>query len=161
MPRRQQRGAGIFDFLSSDPSKKKEANLKKIGELEKDSENKCEEIKKTNAAKIEKLNTENLKLDGLIQQKNAEPKSSGFDLFGIFSKGEPTKDSNPTKKDEPKVVEEPKVEEEPKVVEEPMIKEEKPMMEEKPPMVGNRMFGGKNRKSQRRRKTKARKSAKK
>ena len=83
MPRRQQRGAGILDFLSSDPSKKKEANLKKIADLEKESETKCDEIKKLNAVKIEKLNTENVALEEQINKKNAKPETSWYS--GLFS----------------------------------------------------------------------------
>jgi hypothetical protein len=168
MPRRQQRGAGFFDFLSSDPSKKKEANLKKIEELKKESETKCEEIKKLNDVKIEKLNADNMKLEEMINKKNAEPKSSGF--LGFFSgeKNESAAVSGQKESgllsglfsgsEEPKKVENPVVEE-PKKVENPMVEEPKKV--EEPKVVGDRMFGGKKRKSQRRRKSKVRKSAKK
>jgi len=80
MPRRQQRGAGLFDAFSSDPSKKKEVNLKKIEELKKESETKCEEIKKLNAVKIEKLNAENVALE---EKKNAKPETSWYS--GLFT----------------------------------------------------------------------------
>lgn len=179
MPRRQQRGAGLLDFLSSDPSKKKEANLKQIEELKKDSEKKCEEVKKNNAVKIEKLNADNMKLDKMIEEKNAEAKSPGL-FSGLFSGA---KDDAASKESDAKAVpgkkdsglfsgffsgsdEKPVEEEKPKMaVEKPMMSENpmvKPQMEEEKRGMGNRMFsGGKKRKSQRRRKSKARKSAKK
>ncbi len=181
MPRRQQRGAGIFDLLSTDPSKKKEANLKKIADLEKESETKCDEIKKLNAVKIEKLNTENVALEEKINQKNAKPETSWYSGFfseekdkaatndppavtgkndsgffsGLFSGSDEKKAAGPDGKAAagPDVNKPagPDVNTAANVV--------NPKVEEKP--VGNRMFGGKKRKSQRRRKSKARKSAKK
>ena len=69
MPRNQQRGAGILDFMNSDPKKKIETNTKKIAELEKDSETKCEAIKKANAEKIKSLTDENAKLQAQVDAK--------------------------------------------------------------------------------------------
>jgi len=189
MPRRQQRGAGIFDLLSTDPSKKKEANLKQIEELKKDSENKCEEIKKKNAVKIEKLNTENVALEEKINQKNAKPETSWYSGFfseendkaatndppavtdkndsgffsGLFSGSDEKKAAGPDGKaaagPDGKAAAGP----DGKAAAGPDVNTTanvvNPKVEEKP--VGNRMFGGKKRKSQRRRKPKARKSAKK
>ena len=170
MPRRQQRGAGLFDAFSSDPSKKKEVNLKKIEELKKESETKCEEIKKLNAVKIEKLNAENVALE---EKKNAKPETSWYSgLFtenkdkaatndpavvtgnndsgffsGLFSGPDVNKAAGPDVNtaagtDGNKAASD---------VVNPLVKN----------LGGREQKGGKKRKSQRRRKSKARKSAKK
>lgn len=167
MPRKQQRGAGLFDAFSSDPSKKKEANLKKIADLEKESETKCEEIKKLNAAKIEKLNADNTKLDEMIKQKNAEPKSSGF-LSGFFS-GDKDEAAVPGKNDsgffsglfsgsDGKAAAGSDGNAAAGSDVNTAANVGNPMLGKN---LGGRQEGGKKRKSQRRRKSKARKSAKK
>ena len=92
--RKQQKGAGILDFLSSDPAKQIETNNTRIGELEKESEQKYDEIKKMNAQKIADLKKKNEELQKAADAKKAEvvkEAESGFsfskitDLFGSKS----------------------------------------------------------------------------
>lgn len=70
--RKQQKGAGLLDILSSDPVKKIEANNKRIGELEKESEQKCADIKKMNDQKIADLNKKNEVLQKEADKNKAE-----------------------------------------------------------------------------------------
>jgi hypothetical protein len=70
--RKQQKGAGLLDILSSDPVKKIEANNKRIGELEKESEQKCADIKKMNDQKIADLKKKNEVLQKEADKNKAE-----------------------------------------------------------------------------------------
>ena len=153
--RKQQKGAGLLDMLSSDPAKKIEANNKRIGELEKESEQKCDEIKKMNDQKIADLKKKNEELQKAADVKkaaDAEEASSGSYLSkikGLFD----SKPADAADKPAAKPVEAaPAVAEAPK---QDANEEVRPAA----PAAGNRMFGGK--KSKRRRGSKARKSAKK
>ena len=92
--RKQQKGAGILDFLSSDPAKQIETNNTRIGELEKESEQKCADLKKKNDLKIADLKKKNEELQKAADAKKAEvvkEAESGFsfskitDLFGSKS----------------------------------------------------------------------------
>jgi hypothetical protein len=157
--RKQQKGAGLLDMLSSDPAKKIEANNKRIGELEKESERKCDEIKKMNDQKIADLKKKNEELQKAADVKkaaDAEEAKSGsiFDgvknLFG--SKTAATTDK-PEEKPAEKPVEAAKPEE--AAPKQDANEEVRPAA----PAAGGRLFGGK--KSKRRRGSKARKSAKK
>ena len=174
--RKQQKGAGLFDILSSDPAKKIEANNKRIEELEKESEQKCAELKKKIEIQIGELKKKNEALQKTVDEKKAEDvkeaeSGSVFDGFkNLFG----------SKSDEAK----PKVEAKPPV--EAMVKPvsdaivvNNPMLDNAEPKANavaqpnvlpqfgqeakkdnfDRMFGGK--KSKRRRGSKARKSAKK
>jgi len=184
--RKQQKGAGLFDMLSSDPAKKIEANNKRIGELEKESEQKCADIKKTNDLKIGELKKKNEVLQKAADMKkaaDAEQASSGsiFDGVKNFFGSKPDE----AKPDEAMVKSGPMVKPVPdaNVIKNPMLDNAEPKanVEQKvndepkanvgaqdgakdlPKLVQedkfNRMFGGK--KSKRRRGSKARKSAKK
>jgi len=151
MPRKQQRGAGLFDFMNSDPKKKIETNTKKIEELEKDSETKCEAIKKANDEKIKSLTDENAKLQAQVDAKaNEKPTESIASRFSnLFSFG---KSASEAKAPEDK----PSTDVEVKPVVEELVK----------PVVGNRLFGGRKSKKQNRKsvvagKSKRRKSNKK
>jgi len=152
--RKQQKGAGLLDMLSSDPTKKIEANNKRIGELEKESEQKCDEIKKMNDQKIADLKKKNEELQKAADVKkaaDAEEASSGSYLSkfkGLF-------DSKPA---DAAATEKPA--EKPAAAMDALSAEVRPAEAAKPvPAAGDRMFGGK--KSKRRRGSKARKSAKK
>jgi len=89
MPRKQQRGAGFLDFMNSDPKKKIETNTKKIEELKKDSDTKCDAIKKANDEKIKSLTDENAKLQAQVDAKaNVKPDESIVSRFSnLFSFG--------------------------------------------------------------------------
>ena len=160
--RKQQKGAGLFDILSSDPAKKIEANNKRIEELEKESEKKCAELKTKIDIQIGDLKKKNEELQKAVDEKkaadvkesaaDAEQASSGFsfskitNLFG--SKGaEAPKDTEALKGAEA-LKPAPKPEE-----------EVNPAPKQDVFAAGDRKFGGK--KSKRRRGSKARKSAKK
>ena len=159
MPRKQQRGAGLFDFMNSDPKKKIETNTKKIEELEKDSETKCEAIKKANDEKIKSLSDDNAKLQAQVDAKaNEKPSESIASRFSnLFSFGKSA--SDPEAKSDIKDT----------------VKHDDVKLEEqfKPdvggpvkPDVGNRLFGGRKSKKQNRKsvvagKSKRRKSSKK
>lgn len=164
MPRKQQRGAGLFDFMNSDPKKKIETNTKKIEELEKDSETKCEAIKKANAEKIKSLTDENAKLQAQLDAKaNEKPAESITSRFSnLFSFGQSA--SEPEAKA-------PEAEDKPSTNVEDQSStdaEDKPVIKEPvKPVVGNRFFGGRKSKKQNRKsavaagKSKRRKSSKK
>lgn len=89
MPRKQQHGAGFLDFMNSDPKKKIETNTKKIEELKKDSDTKCDAIKKANDEKIKSLTDENAKLQAQVDAKaNEKPAESIASRFSnLFSFG--------------------------------------------------------------------------
>lgn len=149
--RKQQKGAGLLDILSSDPAKKIEANNKRIGELEKESEQKCAELKTKIELQIGELKKKNEELQKAADAKKAEEASSGSGFS--FSKITGFFDSKP---DEAKPAAAAAVVEAPK----PDANEEvRPAANPVPPAAGGRLFGGK--KSKRRRGSKARKSAKK
>jgi hypothetical protein len=95
MPRKQQHGAGFLDFMNSDPKKKIETNTKKIEALEKDSETKCDAIKKANDEKIKSLTDENAKLQAQVDAKaNEKPTESiASRLSGLFSFGKSASDA--------------------------------------------------------------------
>lgn len=159
MPRKQQRGAGLFDFMNTDPKKKIETNTKKIEELEKDSETKCEAIKKANDEKIKSLTDENAKLQAQVDAKaNEKPTESIASRFSnLFSFGKSASEAKAPEDQSSTDVEDQSstdVEVKP-VVEEPVK-----------PVVGNRLFGGRKSKKQNRKsvvagKSKRRKSNKK
>ena len=145
MPRKQQHGAGFLDFMNSDPKKKIETNTKKIEELEKDSETKCEAIKKANAEKIKSLTDENAKLQAQVDAKaNEKPAESIASRFsGLFSFGQSAE-----AKDKP-------VDAEDKAEDKSVDAEAKPVEAKAPeadvkPVVGNRLFGGRKSKKQNR-----------
>ena len=159
MPRKQQHGAGLFDFMNSDPKKKIETNTKKIEELEKDSETKCEAIKKANDEKIKSLTDENAKLQAQVDAKaNEKPAESIASRFSnLFSFGKSASEAKaPEDKPSTDVDDQSSTDVEVKpVVEEPVK-----------PVVGNRLFGGRKSKKQNRKsvvagKSKRRKSNKK
>ena len=159
MPRKQQRGAGLFDFMNTDPKKKIETNTKKIEELEKDSETKCEAIKKANDEKIKSLTDENAKLQAQVEAKaNEKPAESIASRFSnLFSFGKSASEAKaPEDKPSTDVDDQSSTDVEVKpVVEEPVK-----------PVVGNRLFGGRKSKKQNRKsvvasKSKRRKSNKK
>jgi len=156
--RKQQKGAGLFDILSSDPAKKIEANNKRIGELENESKQKCDEIKKINDQKIVDLKKKNEELQKAADAKKAEEASSGsgFSFSKITDIFKPAEKAAAEEK--PAATEKPA--EKPAEVKDESNAEVRPAEAAKPvPAVGDRMFGGK--KSKRRRGSKARKSAKK
>jgi predicted nuclease with TOPRIM domain len=151
MPRKQQHGAGFLDFMNSDPKKKIETNTKKIEELEKDSETKCEAIKKANAEKIKSLTDENAKLQAQVDAKaNEKPAESIASRFsGLFSFGQSAE-----AKDKPVEAKAPEAEDKPVEVKAPDT-EAKPVEAKAPeadvkPVVGNRLFGGRKSKKQNR-----------
>jgi predicted nuclease with TOPRIM domain len=161
MPRKQQRGAGLLDFMNSDPKKKIETNTKKIEELEKDSDTKCEAIKKANAEKIKSLTDENAKLqtqlDAKANEKPSESIASRFsNLFSFDKSASEPEAKAPEDKPSTDVEDQSSTDAEVKpVVEEPVK-----------PAVGNRLFGGRKSKKQNRKsvvagKSKRRKSNKK
>ena len=156
--RKQQKGAGLLDILSSDPAKKIEANNKRIGELEKESEQKCAEIKKMNDQKIVDLKKKNEELQKAADAKKTEEANSGsgFSFSKITDIFKPD-DAKLAVADKPAATAAaPAVAEAPK----PDANEEvRPAANPVPPAAGGRLFGGK--KSKRRRGSKARKSAKK
>ena len=158
--RKQQKGAGLLDILSSDPAKKIEANNKRIGELEKESEQKCAEIKKMNDQKIVDLKKKNEELQKAADAKKTEEANSGsgFSFSKITDIFKPD-DAKLAVADKPAAAAAA-----PAVAEKPAAADvaEKPANEEvraAVPAAGGRLFGGK--KSKRRRGSKARKSAKK
>jgi len=160
--RKQQKGAGLLDILSSDPAKKIEANNKRIGELEKESEQKCAEIKKMNDQKIVDLKKKNEELQKAADAKKTEEASSGsgFSFSKITDIFKPD-DAKLAVADKPAAAAAA-----PAVAEKPAEKpaettneEVRPAANPVPPAAGGRLFGGK--KSKRRRGSKARKSAKK
>ncbi len=159
--RKQQKGAGLFDILSSDPAKKVEANNKRIDELEKESEQKCADIKKMNGQKIADLKKKNEELQKAVDEKKAaesEQASSGSgfsfskltNLFG--SKAAEAPKGAEALKDAPKQEANEEVNSAPK-------QEANEEVRPAAPAAGGRLFGGK--KSKRRRGSKVRKSAKK
>ena len=163
MPRNQQRGAGILDFMNSDPKKKIETNTKKIEELEKDFETKCEAIKKANAEKIKSLTDENAKLQAQVDAKaNEKPTESIASRFtNLFSFGKSA--SEPEAKA-------PEAEVKP-VIKETVKPDDVKLNEQSNPddvgqKPGNRLFGGRKSKKHNRKaaiasKSKRRKSNKK
>jgi len=160
MPRKQQHGAGFLDFLNSDPKKKIETNTKKIEELEKDSETKCDAIKKANDEKIKILTVENTKLqaqvDAKANEKPAESITSRFSNFFSFGQSAEVKDKpvDAEAEDKAKAPE----------AEVKSVEAKAPEADVKP-VVGNRLFGGRKSKKQNRKsaagKSKRRKSNKK
>ena len=169
--RKQQKGAGLLDILSSDPAKKIEANNKRIGELEKESEQKCAEIKKMNDQKIVDLKKKNEELQKETDAKKAAEASSGSGfsfskITDIFKPAEkPAATDKPADAKPAEVKDESNAEVRPADAKPAEVKDEsnaevRPAEAAKPvPAAGDRMFGGK--KSKRRRGSKARKSAKK
>ena len=172
MPRKQQRGAGLFDFMNSDPKKKIETNTKKIEELEKDSETKCEAIKKANDEKIKSLTNENAKLQAQVDAKaNEKPSESIASRFSnLFSFGksasEPEAKASEVKPDDVKLEKQVKP-----VIKETVKPDDVKLNEQSNPddvgqKPGNRLFGGRKSKKQNRKaaiasKSKRRKSNKK
>jgi hypothetical protein len=161
--RKQQKGAGLFDILSSDPAKKIIANNKRISELEKESEQKCDELKKKIDIQIGELKKKNEELQKAADAKKAEEANSGSgfsfskitDLFGSKSDAA----AKPAAAAAPAVAEKP-AEKLAEKLAETTNEEVRPAANPVPPAAaGDRMFGGK--KSKRRRGSKARKSAKK
>ncbi len=177
----KQHGAGLLDFMVSDPKKRIEMNNKKIEEIKKESETKCGEIQKANDMKIKKLEDDNSKLQAQVDAKANEGPSFASRFKSWFS-------SDNAKAEEAKPIGEAKVEDKPliEVDEEeklmdnekpmgeakpigdakPMIKEndeeDKPMDQEKP--IGDRnLFGGKkkNKSKKRKQRSNRRKSSKK
>jgi len=142
MPRKQQRGAGLFDFMNSDPKKKIETNTKKIEELEKDSETKCEAIKKANAEKIKSLTDENAKLQAQLDAKaNEKPAESITSRFSnLFSFGQSAEAKAPDADADVKAPEASEAEVKP-------VEDKAPEADVKP-AVGNRLFGGRKSKKQ-------------
>jgi hypothetical protein len=167
--RKQQKGAGLFDILSSDPAKKIEANNKRIGELEKESEQKCDELKKKIDVQIADLKKKNEELQKAADAKKAadvqEAKSGSiFDgVKNLFAKPAVAEGAKPAVAEgaKPAAAEGAKPAAADKQAEADYASDEevRPAANPVPPAVGNRMFGGK--KSKRRRGSKARKSAKK
>ena len=158
MPRKQQRGAGLFDFMNSDPKKKIETNTKKIAELEKDSETKCEAIKKANAEKIKSLTDENAKLQAQLDAKaNEKPAESITSrVSNLFSFGQSAEAKSPDAEAKAPEASEAEVK----------LVEDKASEADVKPAVGNRLFGGRKSKKQNRKaaasgKSKRRKSNKK
>ena len=158
MPRKQQRGAGLFDFMNSDPKKKIETNTKKIAELEKDSETKCEAIKKANAEKIKSLTDENAKLQAqLVAKANEKPAESITSRFSnLFSFGQSAEAKSPDAEAKAPEASEAEVK----------LVEDKASEADVKPAVGNRIIGGRKSKKQNRKaaasgKSKRRKSNKK
>jgi predicted nuclease with TOPRIM domain len=152
MPQKQQHGAGFLDFMNSDPKKKIETNTKKIEELEKDSETKCDAIKKANDEKIKSLTDENAKLQAQVDAKyNEKPTESITSRFSnLFSFGKSASDAEAKASDaEVKSVD----------------AEVKAPEGDVNPVVGKRFFGGRKSKKQNRKaaasKSKRRKSNKK
>ena len=84
MPK-QQRGAGLLDFMVSDPKKRIEMNNQKIEELKKESETKCGEIQKANDAKIKKFEDDNVKLQEQVDAKANEGPSIASRFKSWFS----------------------------------------------------------------------------
>jgi hypothetical protein len=171
--RKQQKGAGLFDILSSDPAKKIEANNKRIGELEKESEQKCAELKKKIDVQIGELEKKNEVLQKAVDEKKVEEvkqaeSGSVFDGFKNFfgSKSDEAKPVEAKPPVEAMVKPTDKGVSDMKVVNNPMMANAVAQPNGLP-QVGqeakkdnfDRMFGGK--KSKRRRGSKARKSAKK
>ena len=155
MPRKQQRGAGILDFMNSDPKKKIETNAQKIKELEKDSETKCDAIKKANDEKIKSLTDENAKLQAQVvakaNEKPAESIVSRFSNLFSFGKSASEPEAKPDIKD---------------TVKHDDVKLEEQVKPDVGGPVGNRFIGGRkskkhNRKSVVASKSKRRKSNKK
>ena len=155
--RKQQKGAGLLDILSSDPAKKIIANNKRIGELEKESEQKCAELKTKIDIQIGELKKKNEELQKAADAKkavDAEEAKSGSIFDGVKNLfGSKATDKVAEAKVEPMTAAEVR----------PAVAEVKSDANEEvrpaAPAAGDRMFGGK--KSKRRRGSKARKSAKK
>ena len=166
MPRKQQHGAGLLDFMNSDPKKKIETNTTKIEELEKDSETKCEAIKKANADKIKSLTDENAKLQAQVDAKANEKPVGSFasQISSLFSFGKSASEPE-AKASEAKASEAKASEVKPDDVK--LEKQFKPDVDgPDKPAVGNRLFGGRKSKKQNRKsaiagKSKRRKSNKK
>ena len=166
MPRKQQHGSGFLDFMNSDPKKKIETNTKKIEELEKDSETKCEAIKKANAEKIKSLTDENAKLQAQVDAKaNEKPTESITSRFSnLFSFGQSAEAKAPDA--EAKASETEVKAPEASEAEVKQAEDKAPEADVKP-AVGNRLFGGRKSKKQNRKsavaagKSKRRKSSKK
>ena len=147
MPRKQQHGAGLFDFMNSDPKKKIETNTKKIEELEKDSETKCDAIKKANDEKIKSLTDENAKLQAQVDAKyNEKPTESITSRFSnLFSFGKSA--SEPEAK-APEAEVKPVIKETDKPDDVKLNEQSNPDdVGQKP---GNRLFGGRKSKKQNR-----------
>jgi hypothetical protein len=164
MPRKQQRGAGFLDFMNSDPKKKIETNTKKIEELEKDSETKCDAINKANDEKIKSLTDENAKLQAQVDAKaNEKPSESIASRFSnLFSFGKSASEAE---------AKAPEAEVKP-VIKETVKPDDVKLNEQSNPddvgqKPGNRLFGGRKSKKQNRKsavtagKSKRRKSNKK
>lgn len=168
MPK-QQRGAGLLDFMVSDPKKRIEMNNKKIEELKKESETKCGEIQKANDAKVKKLEDDNVKLQEQVDAKANEGPSIVSRFKNWFS-------SSAQEEEKPQAGEAVKAEGEAVKAEgdqNPQEGEAKPVGDQKPqaegeakPMqaVGDRnLFGGKKKNKSKKRKQRfnRRKSSKK
>lgn len=98
MPK-QQRGAGLLDFMVSDPKKRMEMNNQKIEELKKESETKCGEIQKANDAKIKKLEDDNVKLQEQVDAKANEGPSIMSRFKNLFSSSSQAEEAKPKEED--------------------------------------------------------------
>ena len=153
MPK-QQRGAGLLDFMVSDPKKRMEMNNQKIEELKKESETKCGEIQKANDAKIKKLEDDNVKLQEQVDAKANEGPSIMSRFKNLFSSSAQAEEAKP------------KAEEANPMKEEVKAEGDKPMGQNPidPKPIGDRnLFGGKKKNKSKKRKQRfnRRKSSKK
>ena len=164
-----------MDFMNSDPKKKIETNTKKIEELKKDSDTKCDAIKKANDEKIKSLTDENAKLQAQVDAKaNVNPAESIVSRFSnLFSFGKSASEpeakpdiKDTVKHDDVKLEEQfkPDIKETVKPYDVKLNKQSNPNdVDQK---LGNRHFGGRKSKKQNRKaaiasKSKRRKSNKK
>jgi hypothetical protein len=85
--RKQQKGAGLFDIFSSDPAKKIIANNTRIEELKKESEQKCDELKKKIDIQIRELEQKNVELQKAVDanKAEAEKKAESGSVFDRFT----------------------------------------------------------------------------
>ena len=85
--RKQQKGAGLFDIFSSDPAKKIIANNTRIEELKKESEQKCDELKKKIGIQIRELEQKNVELQKAVDanKAEAEKKAESGSVFDRFT----------------------------------------------------------------------------
>lgn len=162
----KQHGAGLLDFMVSDPKKRIEMNNKKIEEIKKESETKCGEIQKANDMKIKKLEDDNSKLQAQVDAKANEGPSFASRFKSWFSSDNAKAEEAKPIGDAKPMVKENDEEAKPIGDAKPMIKEndeeDKPMDQEKP--IGDRnLFGGKkkNKSKKRKHRSNRRKSSKK
>ena len=165
MPK-QQRGAGLLDFMVSDPKKRMEMNNQKIEELKKESETKCGEIQKANDAKIKKLEDDNVKLQEQVDAKANEGPSIMSRFKNLFSSSAQAEEAKPKAEEANPMKEEVKAEEANPMKEEVKAEGDKPMGQNPidPKPIGDRnLFGGKKKNKSKKRKQRfnRRKSSKK